>query len=110
LDATVLAELAALELPLPSARLKLEADDPLRGLVDAVLGEEGLELRQMQVKGIREMFFSRGERAALCRPGETQSESAEDEQHPGKRKVMLAFELPRGSYATLVIKRIQSAV
>ncbi len=57
LDAEQQLALASLQLPLPSARLKLDDADPRGELVRAVLAEEGLELRQMQIKGIREMFF-----------------------------------------------------
>jgi tRNA pseudouridine13 synthase len=106
LDADQHAELAALQLPLPSARLKLEPDDPRRPVVESVLAEEGLELKQLQVKGIREMFFSKGERAALCRPVELAAEILPDERHPGRRKAVLSFDLPRGAYATLIVKRV----
>jgi tRNA pseudouridine13 synthase len=97
-------ELAALQLPLPSARLKLDDADPRAELVRVVLAEEGLELRQMQIKGIREMFFSRGERAALCLPRNLTHEFAADENHRGRDKLTLGFELPRGCYATLIVK------
>ncbi len=103
-------ELAALQLPLPSARLKLEEADPRGELVRAVLAEEGLELRQMQIKGIREMFFSRGERAALCVPQELSHQWAADDKHRGRDKLLLRFALPRGSYATLLVKAIAAAV
>jgi tRNA pseudouridine13 synthase len=63
-------------------------------------------MNQLKVKGIRELFFSRGERPALCLPVELPNSWDEDERHPGKRKLKLAFELPRGSYATLLVKRI----
>ena len=56
------AELAALTLPLPTARLHLDAADPKLALVQEVLAEEGLELGQLKVKGVREMFFSKGDR------------------------------------------------
>ncbi|OAI49942.1 hypothetical protein AYO44_18150 [Planctomycetaceae bacterium SCGC AG-212-F19] len=109
LDPAQRAELAALQLPLPSARLKLPADDPRLPLVQGILAEEGLELKQMQVKGIRELFFSKGERAALCMPSDLHCETAPDELHPGRQKASLSFELSRGSYATLLVKRIQQA-
>src|SRR5262249_38610418 len=54
-------ELAGLSLPLPSARMRLAADDPRAELVHAVLREEGLEAGQVKIKGIRELFFSKGE-------------------------------------------------
>lgn len=110
LDAEQLAALAALQLPLPSARLKIAPDDPRAPLVDAVLAEEGLQLRELQVKHFREMFFSKGERAGLCLPTGMTHESGPDEHHPGTHKLALAFDLPRGCYATLVVKRIQVAL
>jgi tRNA pseudouridine13 synthase len=104
LDADQQAELAALHLPLPSSRLKLEPGDPRAELVQFVLAEEKLELHDMQVRGVREMFFSKGERAGLCMPAQLTHESAADELHPKRSKLTLAFDLPRGCYATLVVK------
>jgi tRNA pseudouridine13 synthase len=101
--------LQELSLPLPSARLHLEAEDPRAAVVQAVLAEEGLELGQLKVKGIREMFFSRGERAALCLPAQLEQATSPDERQPGRQQLRLAFDLPRGCYATLIIKRITDA-
>ena len=33
-----------------------------------------------------------------------------DERHTGQQKLILSFELPRGSYATLIVKRVQQAL
>ena len=99
-------ELANLTLPLPSSRLRIDPADPRAALVQSVLTEEGLELKQMQVKGIRELFFSKGERPVLCQPADVTAASAADELNAERQKLALGFELPRGSYATLVIKRI----
>lgn len=99
-------ELMALQLPLPSARLKLEPADPGAPLIHAVLAEEGLELRQLRVKGVREMFFSKGARAALCLPTALTHEFADDELHGHRLKLLLKFDLPRGAYATLIVKRV----
>jgi tRNA pseudouridine13 synthase len=104
LDAEQLRELASLSLPLPSARLKLEEGDPRAELVHGVLAEEGLTLREMQVRGVRELFFSRGERAALCVPFQLTHQLDNDEQHRGRLKLQLSFELARGCYATLIVK------
>ena len=100
-------ELAGLALPLPSARMKLADDDPRAPLVHAVLAEEGLEARRMQVKGVRELFFSKGERPTLCLPGGLTSHEGDDDLNAGHRRLTLTFELPRGSYATLIVKRLQ---
>jgi tRNA pseudouridine13 synthase len=109
LDAGQLDRLATTTLPLASARLHLEPDDPRDELVRAVLREDGLELEQMKLKGIHSLFFSKGERAALCRPAGLTADSSPDDRHPGRFQLRLAFELPRGSYATLVVKRLQAS-
>lgn len=95
---------ATLRLPLPSARWKPTPGDPHVRLAEAVLEEEGLKLEQLQVRGVRELFFSRGERAARCMPWGWHTEWGDDERHAGKKRLTLGFDLPRGSYATLVIK------
>ncbi len=108
LDEAQRAELATLSLPLPSARVELAPADPRAALMDAVLGEEGLRREQMKLKGFRKLFFSKGERTALCLPTDLRGEVDADELHPGRRKLTLAFDLPRGCYATLIVKRITS--
>ncbi len=96
-------------LPLPSARLKLKPDDPLRPIIDSVLQAEGLELSRMKLKHIREPFFSRGEREAFVVPAGLKSQAMPDERHPGRQKLLMQFELPRGVYATMLVKRITAA-
>lgn len=95
-------------LPLPSARLHL-AEGPLKALYERVLLREGLQLREMRVKYPRDSFFSRGERPALFWPTELTHAVSDDEVYPGRVKLMLRFFLGRGSYATILIKRLFGA-
>jgi tRNA pseudouridine13 synthase len=111
LSADQLAELGRLSLPLPSARLKY--DEVLDGvppdwseLVRETLANEGFELGQMKLQGLRKPFFSRGVRAIHCQPSHLSAESGPDERHIKHESLTLRFELPRGSYATLLVKRI----
>ena len=106
LDEAQRQELAALTLPLPSARMRMEPDDSRAVLVQTILAEEGVEVGQMKIKGLRELFFSKGERAALCVASGLEWQSAVDERHPRRTKLQLAFDLQRGCYATLIVKRI----
>jgi tRNA pseudouridine13 synthase len=75
-------------------------------LMQAVVAEEGFELSHMKLKGMREPFFSKGDRPAVFVPAGLTYESGADEHHPGRQKLVLAFELPRGCYATMLVKRI----
>ncbi len=53
--------------------------------------------------------FSRGERAALCLPHDRRHELAADENHRSRDKLTLGFELPRGSYAMLLVKALDES-
>ena len=98
--------LAGLELPLPTARTKLDPSEPRAALLLAVLAEDGLRPEQLKLKGSRKMFFSKGERAGLCLPRDLEWQAEPDELNAGRSKLVLAFELARGCYATLIVKRI----
>jgi tRNA pseudouridine13 synthase len=99
-------QLASLQLPLPTARLPVDPADPRQEPIEVILKEEGIERRQLKLQGFREMFFSKGERAAWCVPAGLEYESGPDERQRGRQQLVLAFELPRGCYATLIVKRI----
>ncbi len=99
--------LAGTPLPLPSARLKLEPG-PILTLYEQVLADEGLSLRELRVKYPRDAFFSKGERAALLIPRELRIHSGDDDVYPGRYRVTLQFVLPRGCYATILVKRLTS--
>jgi tRNA pseudouridine13 synthase len=100
--------LADLLVPLPSARIKIDPSDPLATAINEVLADEGFKLGDMKLKGIREPFFSKANRAALLMPADLRFEFQDDENHAGQKKLMLAFDLPRGCYATMIVKRIQA--
>jgi tRNA pseudouridine13 synthase len=71
-----------------------------------VLDEEGLTLKALKVPGLDKPFFSKGERIACLRPAGMQTDGDHDELNKGKRKVTLRFDLPRGAYATMIVKRL----
>jgi tRNA pseudouridine13 synthase len=92
-------------LPLPSARLHLD-DDPLKPLYDSVLVAEGIEMRQLRVKYPRDSFFSKGERMAVVQPADFEYDTTDDELYPGRKRLSLRLALPRGAYATILLKRL----
>ncbi len=99
--------LAGLRIPYPSGRARFEP--PLRPHVDAALAESGLDLAKLRIRSPRDSFFAKGDRLAMVSPGGLASEAADDEQYPGRRKLLLRFDLPRGSYATILVKRLALA-
>ena len=105
------AALREVSLPLLSARLRLEDvhETAIRDLVERTLARRGLELRMLRVKYPRDAFFSKGWRQAVVMIPDLHSETLPDELHPGRHALRLRFELPRGSYATILIKRLSQA-
>jgi tRNA pseudouridine13 synthase len=93
------------ELPLPSARCK-GLDDDMRDLCNEALSHYGMTLDQMKLSFPRDRWFSRGLRRTMVVPADLQLTDAVDERYQGRRKMLLSFTLPRGCYATMLIKAL----
>jgi tRNA pseudouridine13 synthase len=92
-----------LDLPLPSAR-QHEWPAGTLDLLEEVLKPLQMDVRQMRLKYPRDTFFSRGFRSAwLIAQGMT-FDWAEDSLNPGSDSLRLCFVLPRGAYATMVVR------
>lgn len=104
LDPAAHDRLAELSIPLLTPAQKFEGE--LADVAAAVLAEEGVEPRQFRLKKLRKTFFGKGRRAAIVAPAGLSGEPGEDELNRGRRKLALRFELPKGSYATLLVKRL----
>jgi tRNA pseudouridine13 synthase len=57
---------------------------------------------------LRQAFFKSFARAALVKPKDLSFDFRDDEVYPGSKKLKLRFCLPRGSFATMLVKRIFS--
>ncbi|MBX6315941.1 MAG: tRNA pseudouridine(13) synthase TruD, partial [Isosphaeraceae bacterium] len=108
LDPDQAAMLASWRIPLPAARTPLP-EGPARDLALEVLSELGLKWEDLRIKHLKDVFFSKGTRAALFFPENLTHALAADDLYPGRRKLTLTFELPKGAYATLVVKRLTDA-
>jgi tRNA pseudouridine13 synthase len=93
-----------LAIPLVSPSQKFEGD--LREIVAGILREERIEQRQFRLKKAPKTFFGKGLRAARIVPKDLKATDGPDELHRGRRKLRLTFELPKGSYATILLKRL----
>jgi tRNA pseudouridine13 synthase len=98
--------LRALSIPAPRHTLKIE-DPELARLFERAFEEEGILQKDFRLRGMQDTYFKRGNRPALVFPeGLTAEPDVADEMNRGRRRVTLRFALPRGSYATIVIKRL----
>lgn len=107
LDPSSLAYFQSLEIP--TAALKTDFPDSLtRKLADKILEEKGLRDGMFRTKALSRVYFRSFLRKALLTPDDIRVTGlADDELHRGKKKLTLSFSLPRGAYATILIKRLE---
>jgi tRNA pseudouridine13 synthase len=88
----------------PSTRF---ADPVVERAALSVLGREDMGLADLAVPGTPEIHFDPEERILLVHPGRLAvGEPQDDELNRGRLRVNVAFTLPPGAYATLVVKRL----
>jgi tRNA pseudouridine13 synthase len=106
LDAALVRSLGAASFPLlgPASRF----DDPVvEQAALSVLGREDMGLADLAVPGTPEIHFDPEDRPLLVHPGRLAvGEARPDELNQDRLRVNVAFTLPPGSYATLVVKRL----
>ena len=83
-------------------------DDPVvEQAALSVLGREDMNLSDLAVPGTPEIHFDPEERPLIVHPGRlTVAEAKRDELNQDRFRVNVAFTLPPGAYATLVVKRL----
>lgn len=100
------ATLSALSIPLPGHRAIY--DEPvLAEVVREVLASEGLHLNDLKARILKRAYLPKGKRPLLLHPADvTCDEAQDDDLFPGRRALGFSFTLPRGSFATWVIKML----
>ena len=96
-------------LPVPGHDTVCE-DPQVARILSGVLEEEGIGLADLRVRQMRKIHVGGVERPAVVVPEDfSQSPPEPDDLYPGRQKTTLRFFLPRGAYATLLIKRLSLA-
>jgi tRNA pseudouridine13 synthase len=101
-------DLKRVSLPLPSARSALPSGS-VGAIVEEVLHGRRLEWKDLRIKHVKDIFLSKGSRPCLFFPAKLHDQPESDALHPGRRALRLSFELPKGTYATILVKRITDA-
>jgi tRNA pseudouridine13 synthase len=95
-------------LPLPSSRTP-PPEGPLGEIAAEVMAGFDLAWADVRVKKLKDVFFSKGTRRAILAVDDVRSETSDDPLHKGKKAVRLEFALPKGAYATMLVKRLTEA-
>ncbi|MCC6464205.1 MAG: tRNA pseudouridine(13) synthase TruD [Planctomycetes bacterium] len=103
----VLARWRELRFPLPGPETRLADCPEAAPHLQAVLEQQGIMLPDLRLAGLQRTRFMAAERAILLFPKDLNLAAPEaDDLNPGRLKVALTFSLPRGSFATMVVKRL----
>ncbi len=87
------------------------AAEEVRKIMDEVLRARGLRRPQFNMREIRKSFFKSFPRKAVSHPEELSRGPFEpDELYPGRFKSTLEFFLPKGSYATMLLKALMGKI
>ncbi|MEW6089186.1 MAG: tRNA pseudouridine(13) synthase TruD [bacterium] len=101
--------LEELYLPAPDSRVKMP-DELSLSVYNGILEDNGLKPSVFGKMKISQAFFKSFKRKAIIIPGKFSFTVLDDEIYKGKQKLVLKFTLPRGSYGTMLIKRLFSVV
>lgn len=97
-----------LKLPTPSAKMNF----PLKAIEDLfeeVFKEKGIKRSNFRTSVLRKVYFRSFQRKILVVPEDLKVlEEGEDKLNRGRKKVEIEFSLPRGSYATIITKRLEA--
>lgn len=106
LERNELTHLKSLFLPLAASRMEFP-EAYTEQLFAAILEERGIHRGSFNLRKVRQAFFKSTPRNAIVFPIDFHLEPAEpDDLYSGRQKIRLSFKLPRGSYATMLIKRL----
>jgi len=97
--------LMKLQIPTASSKLKIP-DERTEKIYNDLLNERDVKPSMFNLKKIRQAFFKSVARDVLVKPKSFNYNIEDDEVYENRRKITLSFFLPRGSYATMLIKRI----
>ncbi len=104
--AAVSDELRHLQLPLLAP--ESIARDPWREDLEAVLAAEKIALSELKIPGLRRPYFGEALRSLFVEARGVRIAPAETDElsQRGLRKVDVCFDLPRGAYATVVLRAL----
>jgi len=106
LPETLFRRLQRAELPVPGWNSRIE-DPRIAEITARVLEAEGIELRDLKERQISRIYINGIERPALLQPESFSVTTAQDDElYKNRKKMQLEFFLPRGGYATLIVKRL----
>jgi tRNA pseudouridine13 synthase len=102
--------LRVISIPLPGHRAVY--DDPaLAESVYETLASEGLQLNDLKARILKRAYLPRGKRPLLLHPSDVACQKAQDDEFfPGRQSLCFSYSLPRGAFATWLLKMLGAPI
>ena len=81
-------------------------DKEIRLIIHEIMHREGITFRDFIIREFPELTMEGAERDMMVLVKKFSAKMMKDELFDGRKKILLSFELPKGSYATMVVKRL----
>lgn len=105
-EPTVLERLQADDIPTVARRI-LPCRPQVSDRINSAIAERGLKEQDFNLRGIHNAYLKSFYRNAVVVPQDLEEEGpAPDDLYRGRLKVRLTFSLPKGSYATMLLKAL----
>ncbi|HWP91467.1 MAG TPA: tRNA pseudouridine(13) synthase TruD [Thermodesulfobacteriota bacterium] len=96
-----------MEIPLIDHKVEF-SENSTKEIAEKVLSREGIAIQEFRLKKLKRAFFKSAPRKLIVFPEELEiSDIFPDEIYKGKFKLTLSFFLPSGSYASVLLRRIE---
>ena len=107
LGSNVLKALKELSIPFMTHKTVFP-DETMSVIFSEILKEEGIAQNDFRIHGMEKTYFRKGERKTIIFPETLSIKGIENDELAKSRrlKVTMEFQLPRGAYATIIIKRL----
>ena len=92
--------------PVVGYQTRLDDYPESSAVIREILEKEGVAPKDFRIRAFRDMSCRGEDRRLVVRPSGLSYSFAKDEMHPGKFRLLLKFGLPKGSYATELVKQI----
>lgn len=94
-------------IPLVGYKTKLERYGKVKGIVARIMKKEGVEAGMFRNKAFPRLSSAGSSRDLFAYPRDLSYEFRDDDMNQGKKKMVLSFELGKGSYATELVRQIK---
>lgn len=96
-----------LDVYIPMVGFDIEGDDEIVAIVEDIMDDEGLNLRDLLLRQFQGLGLEGGNRSLVNKATDVEIiDINNDELNSSKNKIVLSFVLPKGSYATEYVRQL----